>query len=491
MARSSIQFFGTVALCATSMTLGGCRHVDNVQTDLLERELRQQEDYIYELEDYLMEYSEKLRQARIACQPGMEGSGGSSPQRGRAIIEPRSSALRNTDSKKTFRSEAKDPSTSVENELPPHSAGTAAAESTDDASATSNPPKSAVEPSPGADEAAPAATDPSLMEAPELEIGDPGASHAPAWSSPGIATGRDASPASVLADQGSRLDIPDPAEFAGDQEAAASGVAEVPVETPADSAVDAAHEERLVPIPQGEIDRTQVAKLVIRRIFSGESGANNAQQANALHEAGSLLVVVEAKNAADEPIEVDGAASLMVLQSDAPGSYRRIERWDFSAEESQASWQSSRLGDGLHLELPLAAGPLPAGKLELFVRFVGGDGRKLLASAPFDAAQLTSTDDVESATPLAAEPEPPRLLPIATQSSEPSEKSTIAQTTHQSAVAVTADHDRLPATQQWRRARQSFSHHNEGLRTTTQSSPTWTARPSGTPSSASPALFLR
>ncbi|MEM9660587.1 MAG: hypothetical protein AAF961_19655, partial [Planctomycetota bacterium] len=47
-----------------SVGLWGCRGVDNVQVDVLERDLRQQEDYIYELEDYLVEYSEKLRACR-------------------------------------------------------------------------------------------------------------------------------------------------------------------------------------------------------------------------------------------------------------------------------------------------------------------------------------------------------------------------------------------------------------------------------------------
>ncbi|MCG8449804.1 MAG: hypothetical protein MI725_09525, partial [Pirellulales bacterium] len=44
----------------------GCRSARDNQIDLLERELRSQEDYIYELEDYVVEYSEKLRACRCA-----------------------------------------------------------------------------------------------------------------------------------------------------------------------------------------------------------------------------------------------------------------------------------------------------------------------------------------------------------------------------------------------------------------------------------------
>src|SRR5436190_12776917 len=59
-----------LALCLATC-IGGCRAVDSAQVDVLERELRQQEDYIYELEDYLMEYSEKLRQCRSCSGPTM------------------------------------------------------------------------------------------------------------------------------------------------------------------------------------------------------------------------------------------------------------------------------------------------------------------------------------------------------------------------------------------------------------------------------------
>ncbi len=51
-------------LLATAVT-AGCRTARDNQIDILERELRAQEDYIYELEDYILEYSEKLRGMRM------------------------------------------------------------------------------------------------------------------------------------------------------------------------------------------------------------------------------------------------------------------------------------------------------------------------------------------------------------------------------------------------------------------------------------------
>ena len=70
----------SVAVAAGAACLPGaqrCRHIDNAQVDVLESELRKQEDYIYELEEYLMEYSEKLRQARaMQCETAVDAEVG-------------------------------------------------------------------------------------------------------------------------------------------------------------------------------------------------------------------------------------------------------------------------------------------------------------------------------------------------------------------------------------------------------------------------------
>ena len=67
-AAARVLRFATWSWCLGAVIYTpGCRAVDNAQVDVLERDLRQQEDYIYELEDYLMQYSEKLRQCR-SCQ---------------------------------------------------------------------------------------------------------------------------------------------------------------------------------------------------------------------------------------------------------------------------------------------------------------------------------------------------------------------------------------------------------------------------------------
>ena len=67
-------------LLITLLAACGCRSVDNAQLDLLERELRQQEAYIYELEDYLVEYSEKLRQCRCTNELHLHAAPGDSSE---------------------------------------------------------------------------------------------------------------------------------------------------------------------------------------------------------------------------------------------------------------------------------------------------------------------------------------------------------------------------------------------------------------------------
>ena len=125
-------------------------------------------------------------------------------------------------------------------------------------------------------------------------------------------------------------------------------------------------------------------------------------------------MVVEALNATDEPVDAIGAASIMIMAHDTPGSLKRIERWDFTAEETAAAWQSSNLGDGLHLELPLAKGELPEGELELWARVVNEDGAKLLTPADqayrFEASQLASMADAAEEPVLASTERPDAAL---------------------------------------------------------------------------------
>jgi hypothetical protein len=86
------------------------------------------------------------------------------------------------------------------------------------------------------------------------------------------------------------------------------------------------------------------------------------------------------------------------MSGESLDSLKRVDRWDFTAEETSAAWQSSNLGDGLHLELPLDEKSLPDGPLELWARLVGPDGAKLLTRVPFTAGDLQSLNATGAAT---------------------------------------------------------------------------------------------
>ncbi|HYO24915.1 MAG TPA: hypothetical protein VEQ85_08195, partial [Lacipirellulaceae bacterium] len=240
---------------------------------------------------------------------------------------------------------------------------------------------------PGSTPAAPA-VDPAELEPPGLEIG----TSAPRWdgAAPIAATppGDEAPPY-----------IPDPADYQMDAEtdyaaAHAEGLPTVSApqlfaaENGGSSEADSRGPAPLEPAPElpppADPSRLSASRLQIRRVFG--SDAEEAADGAAPR---SLLIVVEALNATDEPVDANGEISLMVMAGETQETLKRVDRWDFTAEETAAAWQSSRLGDGLHLELPLDGASLPPGRLELWARLVGADGKKLLTRVPFAADDLT------------------------------------------------------------------------------------------------------
>lgn len=388
----------TLAVAALAPWMsGGCRAVDNAQVDVMERELRQQEDYIYELEDYLIEYSEKLRECRT-CPPGSAAAAspaarprGGTLQPTLADDRPAAPATRGGSRRPIPRSA--DPVPEIE---PP---------------VDSPDVEPAVEP-PSQPEAEPFS--PEELEAPDLEIG------------PSAAADRyDASPiaTSPPGDEAPPY-IPDPADYQLDVEAAEPLAASPGAAPQSDVAsVDVATGPSLAPAgpidPQPETARLAATQLVIRRLFSEPASDDGQTPA-------SLLVVVEAVNATDEPVDADGEISLMVMTGESQESLQRVERWDFTAEETQAAWQSSHLGDGLHLQLPLANSQLPEGPLQLFAKLVNQDGEKLLARLAFQAGELTSMDAMEpvrvasdEVTPAVAEEEVASALPLKSAAQPP------------------------------------------------------------------------
>jgi hypothetical protein len=244
-----------------------------------------------------------------------------------------------------------------------------------------------------------------MLETPELEleIGEPLSYEEPPLASPLPNRDANAGPAIEAEAYGAaddELNIPEPADY---QQAELETpdvdkqVAELPLEDAGDQ-YDALFD--------GEAEAPQRSRepenLVIARVFRNGAEGDVPD---------SLLTVVEARDSINEPADLDGSVSLMVMTTDAQNP-QRIKRWDFTPEETAAAWQSSPLGDGLHLELPLEDTELPAEGCELWVRLVTADGRKLLTQLPIEPQTLASLEQTEEQLAAAAQEQVQELAEV-------------------------------------------------------------------------------
>ncbi len=352
--RNAILFvFGLSQLLLLGAT--GCRSTTDNQIDLLERELRVQEDYIYELEGYVVDYSEKLRECR-GCSPSQT-----------AVY-----------SEEVYRPSSK--SSSPKKSAP--------SRSSKEKSIIEDPQEDLPAPDDGQDVEQPQEISPENMEVPEieLEMGEPLTDIEDPQALQQVA----AVELEFESADGRPLSIPDPVDFASNEQ-------ELEPTLPSESNdVELLAEQRTEESSVPSDRRPQ--RLEVKHLFRGEGDDTPAA---------NLLTVVEALDDNSEPVDLDGEVSLMVMTPGEDGKLKRLKRWNFTPEETVTAWQSSDLGDGLHLELPLEEVELPAAPLELWVRLLTSDGRKLLTQLPFEAQLLADLGD--------GDPEP---LPLAKNKSD-------------------------------------------------------------------------
>jgi hypothetical protein len=365
---------GTQLLIGLSLLVAalGCRSTQDNQIDLLERELRVQEDYIYELEDYIVEYSEKLRDCR-SCAPSPATSSKSTSSSARSTPSTRRTRKTNSvvqdkqnrnpkNQPEAFSPEDLDIPEEIEIDIDIDGEFQDSFELEDSVGSLDRPVQLASnqailipDPVHYQDDYQDdyQADDPRTSEDHEA---DPYQDDDPTDDS------RDASATAV--DWPLEQEVPEDDLFVNEVN-------------------DPMFQDDQVKTTAATIPR-EVERLEVTQVFRGEGvGLEN------------LLTVVEALDANNEPVDLDGEVSLMVMSTDN-GRPERLKRWNFTAEETLESWQSSDLGDGLHLELPLEATQLPDGPLELWVRLVTADGRKLLTQIPFQTDQLSDLDTAAS-----------------------------------------------------------------------------------------------
>ena len=426
-----------LATCWGSLFVG-CRSARDNQIDLMERELRAQEDYIYELEDYVLDYSEKLRQCRCT-QPVAVGHSHSAPQLAPALASSSSSKNDSQSSSRETLRPARENSVLEDSEPLPIHSSTEELESIED------------------------------LEIPELDlkIGDP-ISERESPSSLISVSAEEEHPAGREEPLYDPHAIPDPADFnplrsQSKRDAVVQATDAAPPEETAAEDGSTTDQPRIRELRAAE-------RLVITHVFRGASISAESDTP------ASLLAVVEARDARNEPADFAGKVSLMVMTG-APDQQQRVKRWDFTPEETSLAWQTSHLGDGLHLELPLEAADLPAADCELWVRLETFQGEKLLTKVPFETTQLVGIDEastenlVESTIGLEAttlEPttlangEQPQANPLRRDQAELPEEVAVAQLTQ-----TTAASSREPTEEpRWRAATHFSSGPNSGFATT-------------------------
>jgi hypothetical protein len=179
---------------------------------------------------------------------------------------------------------------------------------------------------------------------------------------------------------------------------------------PSTPAAGAAHSKRIT-------DRN-VQRIVLNKQLTG--GVNH----NGRGGDQGVLVVFEPRNKAGQMLDVPGEISIAVLDSAKQGPEARIARWDFTPAEAQKFFGKSALGRGYHIELPWPGDPPTNRKLQLFVRFVTADGRKLLADMPLDVSPPTDRE----AKRWRGVPAGTRRFPAASRSTAPPYQSTAEPT---------------------------------------------------------------
>lgn len=447
--------------------LAGCRSTADNQIDLLERELRVQEDYIYELEGYVVDYSDKLRDCR-SCPPSQT-----------AVY-----------SEEVYQAEPKQKKSTKP--APSRS--------------RSNKEKSILDkpdadlPSPQQEQQAPEFS-PEDLEIPDeldLELEDPVTDNRRIDSSTQQVAAIELDHESA---DGKVLMIPDPVDFnvaAAEAELALSDTdGALPDESYDDEShidedyIDENYDDQMIDDQQLEATSATVdriaQRLEITKLFVGEGDGESAQ---------NLLTVVEALDENGEPVDLDGEVSLMVMTTDDSGQPKRIKRWNFTPEETVSAWQSSDLGDGLHLELPLETTALPDGPIELWARLKSIDGRKLLTQLPFEATGLGQLEDqapqLEAARTELADAEPSSVNPLRrkSRSSSADDKLILAS----KPTSDQPDFDKPTSDQpssRWRSSMHRTDRTSAGFASTTNAATGWTKQLPGRLPTAPPKLATR
>lgn len=90
-----------------------------------------------------------------------------------------------------------------------------------------------------------------------------------------------------------------------------------------------------------------------------------------------VSLLLEPRDGDGRLIVAPAAVSVVILDPALQGDAARVARWDFSAEQLGSLYRRTSSGEGFHLEMLWPGTPPAHEALQLFVRYVTSDGRKL------------------------------------------------------------------------------------------------------------------
>jgi hypothetical protein len=431
-----MDFRRRVAIVAFALTLvAGCRH-NHAAHELIERELRWQEDRIYELEAKLEDAQRELDAFRGVTYPRevvtRETVSDGVPIRSRIVEEssPRSSAP--IDASRTTPPSRDNGGTVPQVELPapsrvvpgppPAVAPTIIAPPTVDVPeglpskrpAVTPPPAVEVPPPPAANEpktpAPPAGTrePPTIpppttvpppfktMSSPKFvppsarpKVLDPEAmAPPPSFTVPPVVTFPEPRVAANAA-------APSPGKLPAAESGAPLPAAPPPVEIAAPPAIVSS---RPIGAPV-ETTQDEAKKLVITARTTGVNLDGRPGD-------DGLLVVVEAHDARDRITSNVGAVSIALIDSALPSDSARFARWDFDAGDAAALFRPAVESDGagLYFEVAWPETPPVHSRLRLFVRMTLPDGRTLQTDREV-TVRLASTTSQNAPAPFPSDGE--------------------------------------------------------------------------------------
>ena len=127
-------------------------------------------------------------------------------------------------------------------------------------------------------------------------------------------------------------------------------------------------------------DSRHVASIVLDPAISGGVGSNDGGGDR------GLLVAVQPRDARGRMIDAPAEVHVTAFDRSLRGEAACVGRWDFSPAETAALFCRTVNGGAIHLAMGWPDRPPTHNKLQVFVRYVTADGRKLDASRQVEIA---------------------------------------------------------------------------------------------------------